>query len=189
MRRHTLLATLLVGLLVSSCGGGDPPIPVLAPVPDFRLVNQAGEPFGLAELRGEVWIASFMFTTCPTVCPMLTTKMGNLQRRLADRDGVRFVSFTVDPERDTPEVLTRYAERHGADQRTWTFLTGDPDAVRRAVVDGMRVAMGERQADGDILHGTHFVLVDAEGRIRGYYRSEQEGMDALARDVDRLLSR
>lgn len=181
-------AALLLGLLAVSCGD-DAPIPVLAPVPEFRLVDQGGEPFGLAELRGKVWVASFVFTTCPTVCPLLTTKMGNLQRRLEGREGLHFVSFTVDPERDTPDVLTRYAERHGADLRTWTFLTGETDAVRRAVVDGMRVAMGERQADGDILHGTHFVLVDAEGRIRGYYRSEREGMDALARDIERLLAR
>jgi protein SCO1/2 len=172
--------------LLAACGSGAPPIPELAPVPDFRLVDQSGEPFGLLELRGKVWVANFVFTTCPTVCPMLTTQMRNVQQRVGARENVRFVSFSVDPERDTPEVLRAYAATHGADLSTWHFLTGETDAVRSAVVEGMRVGISERQADGDILHGTHFVLVDGRGKIRGYYRNDREGLDGLLRDVERL---
>ncbi len=172
--------------LLAACGSDTPPLPELAPVPEFRLVDQSGAPFGLAELRGTVWVANFIFTTCPTVCPMLTTQMRNVQQRLRDQPNVRFVSFSVDPERDTPEVLRAYAARHGADLSTWRFLTGETEAVRAAVVDGLRVGMGERQPDGDILHGTHLVLIDANGRIRGYYRNDREGLDGLVRDVERL---
>jgi protein SCO1/2 len=117
---------------------------------------------------------------------MLTTQMRNVQQRVGARENVRFVSFSVDPERDTPEVLRAYAATHGADLSTWHFLTGETDAVRSAVVEGMRVGISERQADGDILHGTHFVLVDGRGKIRGYYRNDREGLDGLLRDVERL---
>lgn len=187
-RRLRLVSWVAVSLLAAACGSDAPPIPELAPVPEFRLVDQSGEPFGLTDLRGKVWVANFVFTTCPTVCPMLTTQMRNVQQRIGARENVRFVSFSVDPERDTPEVLRAYAATHDADPSSWHFVTGETDAVRRAVVDGLRVGMGERQSDGDILHGTHFVLVDARGKIRGYYRNDREGLDGLVRDVERLAS-
>ena len=101
---------------------------------------------------------------------------------------VRFVSFSVDPGYDTPEVLRAYAEQRGADTTRWTFLTGDNEAVEEVVVRGLRVRMGsERDATGNILHGSHFVLVDGTGHIRGYYESNPEGLDDLARDA-KLLS-
>ena len=178
----------LVLLALIACGSDAPPIPELAPVPEFRLTDQSGAPFGLAELRGKVWVANFVFTTCPTVCPMLTTQMRNVQQRLEAQPNVRFVSFSVDPANDTPEVLRAYAEAHDADLSSWHFLTGETEAVRAAVVEGLHVGMGERQPSGDILHGTHFVLVDANGRIRGYYRNDREGLDDLVRDVGRLAN-
>ena len=161
----------------------DPPLPELMAVPDFVLVDQDAERFGSEQLRGKVWVANFIFTHCPSVCPTLTTQMGNLQRRI-DSNDVAWVSFSVDPERDTPEVLTTYARRHRAD---WTFLTGETATVRRAIVDGLRVSMGEPRADGDISHATHFVLVDQRGRIRGYYRQDVDGQRSLERDIRRLL--
>jgi protein SCO1/2 len=179
---------LVASLAASACGSDAPPIPELASVPEFRLVDQSGAPFGSAELRGKIWVANFVFTTCPTVCPLLTTQMRNVQQRVGAQPNVRFVSFSVDPTRDTPEVLRAYAATHDADLSTWHFLTGETEAVRSAVVDGMRVGMGERGADGDILHGTHFVLVDGNARIRGYYRNDRDGMDGLVRDVARLAS-
>ncbi len=117
---------------------------------------------------------------------MITTQMANLQRRIDD-ERFRLVSFSVDPERDTPDVLRRYATTYGADLERWVFLTGDRDAMRRVIVNGLKMRMGERTASGDITHGTHLVLVDAEGGIRGFYRTDGEGLEHLERDAWRLL--
>jgi len=183
----------LAFLTAVGCGADEEPLPRLSPVPDFQLVDQDGAPFAASRLDGEVWVADFVFTRCPSICPLLTSQMGNLARR-AEEAGLqaRFVSFSVDPVNDTPEVLRAYAEAHGADLRRWTFLTGDLAAMRRAVVEGMRVRMGEPgpSAGGgayDIPHASHFVLVDRERRIRGYYASDREGQEKLFADLRRLL--
>ena len=190
--RALLAATLLASLVHAGCTPPEEPLPELSRVPDFALVDQAGRPFTAAQLDGTVWVASFIFTHCPSTCPMLTSQMVNLQRRVADQElDARFVSFSVDPENDTPEVLRAYAATHGADLATWSFLTGESASVRRAVVEGMKVQMGEAQPlrDGpgyDILHATHFVLVDRDRRIRGYYATDRDGQDRLLRDIARL---
>ncbi|HEY2614678.1 MAG TPA: SCO family protein, partial [Chthoniobacterales bacterium] len=92
-------------------------------VPNFELVNQAGQPYGSAQLAGKIWIADFIFTTCPGPCPIISTRMSELQKPLQKTD-VRLVSFTVDPETDTPEVLSSYAEKLHAESARWNFLTG-----------------------------------------------------------------
>jgi protein SCO1/2 len=103
---------------------------------------------------------------------------------------VHLVSFSVDPAHDTPPVLAAYAKEHGADPSRWTFLTGDGEAIRKAVVDGLKVAaqpVGEDQDLASVFHGSHFVLVDAEGRIRGYYDSaDADATDRLLADLSRL---
>ncbi len=178
---------LLVVLLLAACDD-EPALPELTAVPAFALVDQDGQPFGSDDLAGHVWIANFIFTTCPSVCPLLTTQMGNVESHL-ESENLRFVSFTVDPSRDTPEVLTAYAAAHGAQSERWSFLTGDVDAVRQAVTEGLRMRMGTRDEEtGDIMHGSHFVLVDGRGRIRGFYSSDGEGIANLERDAARLLN-
>lgn len=177
---------LLLTALASGCSA-DPP-PELAEVPAFRLTDQEGRPFGREELAGKVWVANFIFTHCPSICPVLTSQMRNLQRRaVEDELPVHFVSFSVDPRNDTPPVLQAYALEQGADLSNWSFLTGDIDAVNAAIVRGMRVRMGEaepREGGGyDIMHASHFVLVDGSGRIRGYYSSDAEGMGRILRDA------
>jgi len=149
------------------------PPPVLFQVPDFALQDQDGQPFTLASMRGKVWVAGFIFTTCPSVCPKISRAMLDLQRRYA-RNGVEveLVSFTVDPENDTPAVLQRYAEHLGADQDHWRFVTGDRAAMEALVVAGFKTAMDRR--DGpvdmyDIAHSEKLVLIDPEGGIRGFY--------------------
>ncbi len=171
-------------VLALTLGACSDPLPEIGSVPSFELVNHAGESFGTEQLRGQVWVANFVFTTCPTVCPMLTTQMGNLQRRLEAEEGVTFVSFSVDPEHDTPEVLSRYRESRSAE---WVFLTGEPDLVRNTISQGLRMGVGERTDDGDITHAMHFVLVDQAGMIRGYYRTDAESQAALERDIRSLL--
>jgi protein SCO1 len=172
----------------------DVPAPeVLGQVPNFALVDQQGKPFGTADLSGRVWIANFIFTRCPTVCPIFTQKMARLQDRLGQTGpAVHLVSFSVDPDYDTPAVLAEYAATYRANPRLWSFLTGAPDDVRATVRDGLKIAMERRGIDGDvpdILHGTHFVLVDQRQAIRGYYDSnDASALEQLLRDINYLLN-
>ncbi len=149
------------------------PPPVLFQVPDFALQDQDGQPFTLASMRGKVWVAGFIFTTCPSVCPKISRAMLDLQQRYA-RNGidVELVSFTVDPENDTPAVLKRYAENLGADENHWRFVTGDLKAMQALVVEGFKTAMDRRTEPVDmfdIAHSEKLVLIDPEGGIRGFY--------------------
>jgi protein SCO1/2 len=172
----------------------DPP-PVLGQLPPYTLLDTAGEPFGSADLEGRVYVANFIFTRCTSICPLLTAAMGRLDRRYREErvEGVHLVSITVDPDYDTPERLREYAERHGADPSRWTFLTGPGDDVRDLVADGFKTAMGEPIGDGDnlidIAHTGKFVLVDAEGGIRGYYDTDDLGLDEVFHRSRHLLRR
>lgn len=162
---------------------------MLGKVPDFRFVDQSGEVFTAQRLEGNVWVANFIFTHCPSVCPFLTQKMAELQRRSAK--SVFLVSFSIDPKNDTPERLRAYAEKYGADPSRWFFLTGEVEQISTTVVRGFKLSLGERvEHDGgagyDILHATHFVLVDKKRRIRGYYRKQDEDMAKLRNDIERL---
>lgn len=166
-------------------------LPVLFAVRSFELVDQDGRPLGDRELRGQPWIASFIFTTCKTACPMLTTQQGNVARRLADVPAIRFVSITVDPEHDTPPVLRAFGERHHADFARWSFLTGEPATVRRIIESGLLQPVGEREArsDGayDIVHTGRLLLVDGDGRARGLYELSTEALAKLERDARSLV--
>jgi protein SCO1/2 len=194
-----LFVLSMLGLPVARSIGRSMPVPppVLYDVPAFRLVDQHGRPFGSEELRGRVYIANFIFTSCPGVCTRLTSKMASLQKRLKNAgDSIRLVSFSVDPARDTPEQLTRYAQAFGASERLWTFLTGPLGDIEKAVVEGFKVPV-ERQvrpknpgAAGffDIVHSERIVLVDQGGRIRGFYEATPDGLDSLMRDAGYLIN-
>lgn len=195
-----VLAGLMAGVVVVLAAGlvvlrpQPEPLPVLADLEAFSFVDQDGKPFDLERARGHVWVANFMFTSCPTVCPALTQKMAGLQKKLADQPDVRLVSITVDPEFDTPEVLKAYGARYGQDPSRWWMVTGAFEQVEKTVVSGFKMAMDRQDLPSeegdpsayDIVHGEHFVLVDARGRIRGYYRPEPDRLDELVRDVARL---
>jgi protein SCO1/2 len=162
-------------------------------VPAFSLTDHRGRTVTDQELRGMPWVANFIFTRCPSACPMLTAKFKALQERLGGaKSPVRFVSITVDPEHDTPEVLAAYAQKFGTDGLRWSFVTGPLGEIQKTVVTGFKIHMGEPMANGvdptliDIMHGEHFVLVDGRGVIRGYYRAEQAALDELARDLAEL---
>jgi cytochrome oxidase Cu insertion factor (SCO1/SenC/PrrC family) len=116
-------------------------LPVYGAVPDFVLTDQAGRPVRRADLEGNVWVASFIFTNCPDECPLMTAQMAQLQSDLAHVPHLRFVSISVDPERDTPAVLSQYAHRFNADPARWLFLTGDKGAIYRLVRDGFRLGL------------------------------------------------
>jgi len=185
-----LAVALMAVVLRFDVGPSAADLPVLGTVPAFTLTAGDGRPMSADDLRGQVWIADFIFTRCPTQCPMLTTNMAKLQAALpADRSGaVRLVSFTVDPGHDTPEVLRAYAERFGADGSRWAFLTGDREALYALIRDGFHLAVAEEPGrEGMITHSDRFILVDRDLRIRGYYSgSDPEGNARVVRDAARL---
>ncbi|MFO0626167.1 MAG: SCO family protein [Polyangiales bacterium] len=170
------------------------PLEDFGEVPAFRLTDQNGRAYGSDELRGRVWVANFMFTSCPSSCPRLTRHMARVQTRLRDaRDRVRLVSFSVDPEVDTPARLREYGGRYGVDPAMWSLLTGPNDAVQRISVQGFNLAVdapsytGPRPANYNILHGEHIMVIDQRAHIRGYFRADATGLDQVNRAVRRLL--
>jgi protein SCO1/2 len=169
------------------------PPPVLATVPAFALTDQDGRPFGSADLAGRVWIASFIFTRCETVCPRVTAQVARVQARTRSLEpALHLVSFSVDPEHDTPARLAAYARAHGASPRMWTFVTGPADSVRQTIEKGLRVSVGQDPSDpspAGISHGAHLVLVDGAGAIRGYYDPEApDAVERLVRDAALLVN-
>ena len=157
---------------------------VVASVPDFTLTNQQNQGISLSDLSGRVWIADFIFTNCPTICPKMTKEMVILQSEFSSLD-VNFISFTVDPERDTSEVLANYAKQYGADEKTWHFLTGKKEQIYQLANDGFKLAAA--QHEGVFPHSRKFVLVDPNGYIYGYYDSHSEAaMVQLRKDIKSL---
>lgn len=156
-------------------------------VPDFSLTDQQGRLLVLSDMMGKIWVADFIFTNCLTICPAMTQEMARLQSEFV-ADPIYFVSFSVDPERDTSEVLSRYAAEYGADHRRWHFLTGEKERIYELAKDGFSLAAGHNGSE--ILHSTRFVLVASDGRIYGRYDSRsQPAMLRLRRDVNTLLGR
>jgi protein SCO1/2 len=152
-------------------------------VPDFTLTDQTGAPFVSATaLRGQVWVADFIFTNCPGPCPRMSSQMHQVQS--AGLDGVKLVSFTVDPARDTPEVLAAYASHFQAQLGVWSFLTGPQDTLQHLSRDAFMLG----NVDASLEHSTRFVLVDRASRIRGFYlTSEEDAIPRLISDAKRLL--
>lgn len=189
MARCAVLAgglAVAAALALLGCARRAQPLPVLGQVPAFHLVDERGAAFTDAAMKGHASVVDFVFTRCPSSCPRLTARMGELQGRLAkDASPVRLVSISVDPENDTPPVLAAYAAKAGADLARWSFVTGPADDVTRAVVLGFKVSAEKvttGAGDYDVTHGDWFVLVDASGAIRGYYPTEE------AADFDRLVA-
>jgi protein SCO1/2 len=206
LSRRKLGAVLLLALVLSmaivalrrrAARAPEPP-PVLGRMEAFSLYDQRGKTFQLAELDGTIWIADFIFTGCQAACPMLTSKMRALQKHVEERERtlghplpIRLVSFSVDPEVDTPDKLAAYATKWGADQERWFFLTGPLAEVNRAVIRGLKIPFEKGGADTsafDVMHGEHFVVVDGQRRIRGYFETDPTGMAELKAALDSLLA-
>lgn len=177
-----------------------PPLPIYYQVPQFSLTNEFGKPFGTNELNGRFYIASFMFTSCASTCPALMTKLDLVQKRVKGLGTkVAIVSFTVDPEVDTTEVLYKYARKRHSNPFIWSFLTGTQSALEKIVIDGYKVPMGKKESINkvvgaenvsllDIAHTEKLVLVDDKGQIRGYYSTERVEMDRMMIDLGLLVN-
>ncbi|MDA1312911.1 MAG: SCO family protein [Acidobacteria bacterium] len=169
-------------------------LPLLGVAPEFSLTERSGRQVDRSELDGRVWVANFVFTECTGPCPLLSQRMSRIQKALEDQPEVRLVSFTVDPENDTPEVLTKYAKRFNADPVRWLFLTGDKTGLYRLIKGGFKLAIddgGEAPGpdSGIITHSLRFVLVDRQGRIRGYFQGGEGDLEEkIIPAIRRLLA-
>ena len=164
---------------------------VMGNVPEFKLTDQDGNSYGTDQLKGQVWVANFIFTTCKSTCPEQTQKMQEIQQILKLQeannpalDGIKLISFTVDPNTDTPETLKKYADSNDADQATWKFLTGSREAIWELCEKGFKLPVAEDKdnTDSPIAHDPRFVLVDRQMRIRGYFNvTDKLGMDKFTK--------
>jgi protein SCO1/2 len=173
------------------------------PVPDFTFTERSGRTVSLADLKGKVWVAQFFYTHCTDICPLTVPQMGLLHLEYLNdpdfRSAVRFVSITVDPKRDTRQVLKKYADGFSADPELWLFLTGDKIWIYRLAQQGFKLGIGEETnppeiakktgEEKELFHSNRLVLIDRKAQIRGYYSGiDAEAMVRLRRDLKTLLA-
>jgi protein SCO1/2 len=156
-------------------------IPTYGVVPDFHLIEASHKQLSRASLQGQVWVASFLFTSCAGTCPAMANRNRLLQSVMPE--GVKLISISVDPERDTPEVLMKWGKRYGRDPQKWLLATGDFLRIRKLMIEGFHL-----QGDDPFNHSNGFALVDGRGFLRGYYDSlNEEDMTRLIRDSALVL--
>jgi protein SCO1/2 len=184
-----VVLTLVTGVALTSAhkANGDTPLSKIGPAPEFVLTTQDGTRLGLRDLRGKVVAVTFIYTGCADTCPLLTTKMATLQTKLGADFGPRvfFASVTVDPERDTPEVLVRYARTHDANPAGWAFLTGTPSEIQD--VERKYGIYAKRNARGDLDHTFLTSLIDQDGILRVQYLGVRFDPDEMFADLKALL--
>ena len=155
-------------------------LPVYGALRSFSLTDSEGIEFNQDSLKGKVWLANFMFTTCPNACPTMNLKISLLQDSLAQE--IRFVSFSVDPQKDTSSVLKGYAKKFNAKPGVWFFLTGEKSVIAQLLED-----CHFAKAEDPLMHGLKLVLLDEKGSVRGYYDySDENIVKKLARDIKLL---
>jgi len=158
----------------------------------FTLTDQDGKKFGSADLKGKIWVADFVFTRCHGPCPLLTTRMAELQKKFTGKKDFMSVSFSVDPDYDQPAVLTAYAATYGANSSSWKFLTGPSETLYPFIRNNFKLAVAPNNQDVavgeiDIMHSLYFVLVDRKGHIRGFYDTTNAQMlEKLKSDIPLL---
>ena len=158
-------------------------------LPDFELTERSGRTVRRADFLGKVWVADFFYTSCPGPCPMLTSRLSEIHRATAGMDGVVLASITAQPEKDTPEVLSKYAARFGADGRWW-FLTGAKDGIYELANHGFKLGLSEQGATEaePVTHSSKLCLVDKNGMVRGFYEGlTPESVNQVLEDIQVLL--
>lgn len=191
-RQEKIIAGLLFIGLISSFSWGANELPEYGRIANFRLTSQAGKPFTDKDLKGEIWVADFIYTRCSDECPLLSHRMSQLQKLFAGNPRVKFVSFTLDPWYDSPAVLSRYASHYAAKPGKWFFLTGSSPQIAQVGVKSFHFFTAQQFKQnqvGSFHHSDFFALLDAQGNIRGYYDSgNKTDWDKLIQNV-RSLSR
>jgi protein SCO1/2 len=162
-------------------------------VPAFQFTDQNGKPFGLSDLKGKVWLADFIFTQCPDVCPPMTANMARVQRELKAKGvDLTFVSFSVDPDYDKPEVLKKFAAKYGADLGNWHFLTGyKVDEIRNIAKTVFKGEIIQQKGPSPevpimVMHPTQFYLVGPDGKVARFYDGLKPDPEQIAKDVQAL---
>lgn len=189
-------AGLILSVKMQSYAEKHKPLPVFGTVSPFYLTDQNGRDFSSDSLKDKVWITDFIFTRCAGPCPLMSQAMKKIQAQFKTDSPIQFVSFTVDPAHDTPQVLSEYASLHSADLTNWTFLTGPQEMIYDLSIKQFHLGASEEsipkplgESDTLVLHSTKFVLLDSSGNIRGYYdSSEPKAMSQVVHDAFRLMN-
>ncbi|WLR53187.1 SCO family protein [Bacillus tianshenii] len=172
--------------MLSACGSSKLENANNWPVEDFTYTNQAGKSVSLEDLKGTVWVADFIFTNCDTVCPPMTANMAKLQEKLKEEglEDVRIVSFSVDPENDTPKALTEFGNKFGADYSNWDFLTGYTlDEVKDFARESFKTLVDKPESTDQVMHGTSFYLINQEGVVVRDYKGLEVPYDQIISDI------
>ena len=190
MKRLTLVIFTFALFLVGC--GGNIDSNMTKQVKDFEFTTQDNDKFSSQDLNGEWWVADFVFTNCVTVCPPMTSNMAKLQTKMKEENlDAQLVSFTVDPEFDTPEVLKEYAKSYEIDLNNWTFLTGyDYDTIEELSVKSFGSVVAPPPTGSDqVIHGTSFFLVSPEGKaVKSYSGVDPEEVDVVISDLKKVLN-
>lgn len=190
-----LIGAALAGLVLFTAGlrampSRERPLPVIATVPEFTLISDRDLPVSRKDLLGAPWVVDLMFTSCAGICPRMTAELSRVEKASRDVPEVRFVSISVDPDRDTPEALAAYREKMGIETDRWYFLTGTQDEIFELASSGLLLPAKEGDpsiGQEDVLHSSRFVLIDGQARIRGMYDSrDPEAIQRLQTDLRRV---
>ena len=181
---YSVVAVFLVITYIIKLTSEQEPLPVIGSIPEFEFIDSEGQSVNLNTLKGKVWVADFIFTTCTMACPIMTDNMNTIHKKYKKNDNLRLVSISVYPEYDTPEVLKEYASQYNANTDKWHFLTGKETTVKNVIKNGFKIG----DYEDIIFHSEKFALVDKNGMIRSYYNGmKTEDMEKLKKDINRLL--
>ena len=160
------------------------PLPVLGDIPPFKLVDNFGQSFTEENISGKIWVADLIFTTCAGPCPIMSTEMRSVHKTYLGNKNIHMVTITVNPDYDSPEVLTEYGERYDADFDKWHFLTGEYEKIQSLIANGFK--MGD--IEEIVFHSTRFALIDSNMNIRGYYvGTESKDVKKMMGDIKKLI--
>lgn len=183
----SVVTTLLLVVWISSAHQSlkqEGTLPIYGAVPVFELTDSFGKPFSSSQVRENVCIVNFIFTSCRGICPIMSHEMAKIQEKFSKTKGIRFISISVDPEVDTPERLAEYAGRFGANRSVWHFLTGKKEVIEKLMIEGFKLGFDNEP----VFHSDYFVLLDPQSRIRGYYSFANKNVfKELPKDISRLL--
>ncbi len=192
---RAVFVSVLFILTIAGCSRPNasnlPPLRVIATIPEFSLTESRDRTIGKSDLLGHVWVANFVFVDCSGPCPTLSLRMRSIQEDLREKDpkaDTKLVTFTLDPEHDTPQVLRKYADKHNAEANRWWFLTGaDQDPMHKLVKEGFLQSVQKATANEPIIHSTYFVLIDRKAQVRAVYDGlDPKSKELILRDIDRL---
>ena len=188
--RIMAIISILSVLLLSACGNGEIKDAKNWPIEDFTFINQANQEFGLADLKGKVWVADFIFTNCEDVCMPMTANMTKLQNMVKEEkiENIEFVSFSVDPTVDTPEVLTEYGKQYNADLSNWHFLTGyEQEKIESFAMSNFKTIVKKPKTGDQVVHQTFFYLINQDGKIMKIYPGLADiPFDEIMKDIKTL---